>query len=142
MTGSFTHLLSLAVVSIVAFLVADLLKCKPIYELLLARITPSAGSIQGGQEAGDGHGFLEQEDTKTLIELSVQHGAFADGKKISEIDLPHDCLVVAIKRGEYEILPKGSSKILAGDVIVVLTGERNSFEVRSTLVELCEIGEE
>ncbi|SPF53896.1 hypothetical protein SBF1_7150005 [Candidatus Desulfosporosinus infrequens] len=32
MTGSFDHLLSLAVVSIVAYIVADLLVSKPIYD--------------------------------------------------------------------------------------------------------------
>jgi H+/Cl- antiporter ClcA len=38
MTGSFTNLLSLAIVSIVAYIVADVLGSKPIYEALLEKI--------------------------------------------------------------------------------------------------------
>ena len=35
MTGSFSHLLSLTIVSIIAYIVADLLKSTPIYDSLL-----------------------------------------------------------------------------------------------------------
>ena len=38
MTGSFTHLLSLTIVSIIAYIVADLLKSAPIYDSLLENL--------------------------------------------------------------------------------------------------------
>lgn len=38
MTGSLNHLLSIAIVTIVAYVVADLLKSKPIYESLLENL--------------------------------------------------------------------------------------------------------
>ena len=41
MTGSFNHLLSLAMVSITAYIIADILGSKPIYESLLGRLLRS-----------------------------------------------------------------------------------------------------
>ncbi|HWT27386.1 MAG TPA: ClC family H(+)/Cl(-) exchange transporter, partial [Mobilitalea sp.] len=43
MTGSFYHLLSLSLVSIIAYIIADLLGSKPIYESLLERILRRQG---------------------------------------------------------------------------------------------------
>ena len=43
MSGSFKHLLSLAIVSIVAYIVADILASKPIYESLLEKFLHNQG---------------------------------------------------------------------------------------------------
>ncbi len=44
-----------------------------------------------------------------------------DDKEIKDINWPNDCLVVSIYRGEKEILPKGDTKIYAGDLLVIMT---------------------
>ena len=44
-------------------------------------------------------------------------------KEIKDINWPNDCLVVSIYRGEKEILPKGDTKIYAGDLLVIMTNE-------------------
>lgn len=44
MTGAFTHLLSLSIVCIIAYIVADLLKSKPVYESLLERVLKNNSS--------------------------------------------------------------------------------------------------
>jgi CIC family chloride channel protein len=43
------------------------------------------------------------------------------GRRIQEIDLGADCLIVTIKRGEELLIPHGQSQVLPGDVIVLLT---------------------
>ena len=112
MTGSLNHLLSLAVVVIVSQLTSDILNSEPIYESLLERILSKAKNKYEGR-AGK----------KTLIEIVVQIYSELDDKEIKDINWPNDCLVVSIYRGEKEILPKGDTKIYAGDLLVIMTNE-------------------
>ena len=112
MTGSLNHLLSLAVVVIVSQLTSDILNSEPIYESLLERILSKAKNKYEGR-AGK----------KTLIEIVVQIYSELDDKEIKDINWPNECLVVSIYRGEKEILPKGDTKIYAGDLLVIMTNE-------------------
>ena len=47
MTGSLSQMLSLSVVSIVAYVVASLMKSEPIYESLLGRLLKNRGGRAG-----------------------------------------------------------------------------------------------
>lgn len=107
MAGSFNHLLSLAIVSITAYIVADLLGSKPIYESLLERILHKQGE---GVVIGN-------KKHKSILEFAICMGSILDGKEIKAIKWPSHCLLVAIKRGEQEIIPKGDTVIYAGEII-------------------------
>ena len=113
MTGSLNHLLSLAVVSLVALLVSDLLKTRPIYEALLDRILQNNNSKLEGSY-----------NKKTLVEVSVELGSTMDNNYIKDIKWPEGSLVVSILRGEKEIIPHGKTLLLAGDLVTVMTNER------------------
>lgn len=126
MTGSFDHLLSLAVVSIAAYMVADLLGSKPIYESLLERILHKQGE---GVVIGN-------EKHKSILEFAVCMGSMLDGKQIKEIQWPSHCLLVAVKRGEQEILPKGDTNIYPGDYLIVLTNEDRVSKINDALIEM------
>ena len=115
MTGSLNHLLSLAVVVIVSQLTSDILNSAPIYESLLERMLVNAKNRYKGRIG-----------KKTLIEIVVQVYSNLDDKEIKDINWPDDCLVVSIYRGEEEILPKGDTKIYAGDLLIIMTNEENS----------------
>lgn len=128
MTGSFSHLLSVAVVSMVAYLTADILRSKPIYESLLERmISRGTSSFQGDSK------------TKVLIETAVCMGSLLEGKRIKDLKWPSSCLLVSIKRGEQEIIPKGETKIYAGDYLVTLANEDMAAETREKLTEIAEV---
>lgn len=115
MTGSLNHLLSLAFVSVVALLVSDLLKTKPIYEELLERILKN------------NHMTLEGSyNKKTLVEVSVELGSKMDNHYIQDVVWPEGCLVVSIVRGEKEIIPHGDTLLLAGDLVTVMTNEKTA----------------
>jgi len=134
MTGSFSYLLSLAIVSIAAYIVADLLRSKPIYESLLERIL---------HKQGEGV-VLGNEKNKSILEFAVCMGSKLDGKQIKEIQWPSHCLLVAVKRGEQEILPKGDTVIYPGDYLIVLTNEDKVSKINDALIEMagsCEIGD-
>ncbi len=132
MTGSFSYLLSLAIVSIAAYLVADILRSKPIYESLLERFLHQQGD---GVASGN-------ERHKSILEFAVCMGSKLDGKQIKEIQWPSHCLLVAVKRGEQEILPRGDTIIYPGDYLIVLTNEDKVSKINDTLIEMvgsCEI---
>lgn len=123
MTGSLMHLLPVAAVAFLALLVSDLLKVSPIYEVLLERIStkePSTGHRRGA-----------------LVELPVELGSQTDGKRVSEVHWPAGALIVSIRRGEREFVPKGDTLLLHGDYITALSGEKCFAETREELLALC-----
>jgi H+/Cl- antiporter ClcA len=124
MTGSFSHLLSVGLVCLVAYAVVDVLSSKPIYEVLLQRF------LYNGTNK-----FKGEKDTKVIIETSIFMGSTLDGKKVKEMKCPTGCLIVAIKRGETELIPNGETKIMAGDYLVVLSNEDNASKIRESLSE-------
>ena len=127
MTGSFNHLLSLTVVSLIAYVVADFLKSPPIYEALLENL------IRGGSDG------LEKEtkhDKKVVIEMVVQHGSQIEEKQIKEIIWANRCLVVGVKRGETEVIPTGDTVIKAGDYLIILTEAESESSTRELLEKM------
>ncbi|WP_374706321.1 H(+)/Cl(-) exchange transporter ClcA [Clostridium botulinum] len=128
MTGSFSNLLSLSVVSIVAYVVSDMLKSAPIYESLLERFISKNNS--------DENKFIGDSTNKVLLEVAVCLGTFLEQKKIKDIEWPESCLLVAIKRGQKEIIPRGNTTIFAGDYLIVLVDEDKASDIREVLVDM------
>ncbi len=126
MTGSFTHLLSLAIVSIVAYIIADILGSKPIYESLL-------DNILNKQDDSIPIGNMKN---KTILEFSVSMGSALDNKKIKDVKWPSRCLLVAVKRGENEMIPNGDTIILPGDYLIVLTNEDRTSKINDALITM------
>lgn len=124
MTGGFSHLLTLSLISLTAYAVADLMKAKPIYDQLLLRLLSkrkSTKKVKTGQ--------------KVLIESPVQYGAPVCGKRLKEIVWPADSLIVSVQRGEEEFVPRGDTRLTAGDHITVLCDESITHEVHDALEE-------
>lgn len=129
MTGSFSHLLSLSIVSIVAYLTADILGSQPVYDSLLAKILANLGQNK----------FIANSKAKTILEIAVCLGTFLDGKMIKEVSWPPNCLVVGIKRAEAEIIPNGKTVIQSGDYLIVLVDEKLVSSTRESLLKLAGI---
>lgn len=127
MTGSLSQMLSLSVVSIVAYVTATLLRSRPIYESLLERIL-----TRQGIHSNHGHG------QKVLANYVVKKGSRIEDLCILEVDWPENCLLVAIQRGTEELIPRGKTKLQAGDEIVTLTDERDMGRVHDRMEELCQ----
>lgn len=132
MTGSFSHLLSLAIVSVVAYIIADILGSKPIYEALLEKILHNqVEKISIGNKKN-----------KAILEFPVCMGSDLDGKEIKHVKWPSHCLLVAVKRGEDEIIPKGDTVIFPGDYLIILTNEDRVSKINDNLIVMtgsCEI---
>ncbi len=129
MTGSFSNLLSLSVISLTAYAVADFLRSEPIYESLLERLLKNNGKYE----------FSEGSKDKILLEMPVCLDSEMDGKKIKELKLPSECLLVGIRRGEKEVIPKGNTTIHSGDCLIVLVNESKAAETNEQLSEMSKI---
>lgn len=128
MTGSFEQLLPLAVVVFVALTTSDLLGVEPIYDLLLEDLLAHRKQELTTGEKERGH--------KILLELAVSTGSQVEGKQVREVHWPEHCLVVAIHRGNKEVLPKGKSRLLAGDLLMVMVDESESALLLEQLSDL------
>lgn len=107
MVGSLEHLLPLAIVSLLAYLIVDWLGGAPIYQSLLERMTLK-------KKADRSSGQLDR------LEIPV----FADGsfvnRQVRDIRWPDRSLLIAIRRGEHEIIPHGDTLIHSGDHLILM----------------------
>ena len=124
MTGSFSHLLTLSIVSLCAYLVPDLLHCPPIYDQLRHRMLLRQQ--------------LHAETEKVLVTSVITHGAVADGRRVSEIEWPAGCLVVSLIRDGKESIPKGDTRLQAEDRILLLCDEAETAAAHEMLSLVCE----
>lgn len=146
MTGSLDQMLSLSVVSIVAYITATMLRSEPIYESLLDRLWEKVRGSEcetadrddsGSADTAAGSNAIMTRRQKVLAEYGIRHSSPADGKLIKDIDWPDNCLLVAIQRGDKEIIPKGQTRLQAGDIIVTMTDERDEVYVYERLEKIC-----
>jgi H+/Cl- antiporter ClcA len=125
MTGSLVHLLPVAACSFIALLLSDILKVTPLYEALLERFVENNESAVPRSGKGG------------LIEVPVELGSSVAGKLVSEIPWPQGALVAAVKRGEKEFVPNGSTRLLPGDYLVILSSDDARSDTPVNIRELC-----
>lgn len=128
MSGTLTHMLPIAAIAFIALLVSDLLHTKPIYEELLERYVHA----QGMQMAIANHAGSD------IMELPLEMGAIADGKRAHDVRRPPECLIVSLCHGESKIVPRGDARLYAGDCLVVLSSDEEKREMRSVVRRLCD----
>lgn len=125
MTGSFVHLMPAAACSFIALFISDILKVTPIYEALLERIVESNEKTIRNDKAGG------------LVEITVEMGSIAAGKRICEIEWPAGTLVVNVRRGDKVIVPGADTLITPGDYLVLLSSECTFNKLNTDVRELC-----
>jgi len=60
-----------------------------------------------------------------MFEIQVEKGSAAEGLRIRDLPLPRDALISSIVRDERIIPPRGTTSILADDILFVLAPTRN-----------------
>ena len=68
-----------------------------------------------------------------IVEVRIQEEAPAAGKKLWELTLPSEGIVGCILRGDTTVIPKGNTRILAGDTLVVITSSGQEMEMIKAL---------
>ena len=131
MSGSVSQMLSLSIVSVTAYIVATLLRSAPIYESLLERIlTAQKSKAVGGNEKKAG-------GQKVLNTFTIMNGSVLEERCVQEITWPDNCLLIALERNGKEMIPRGKTKLMAGDVLTTITDERDAGYVHDKMEKLC-----
>lgn len=129
MSGSVNQMLSLAVVSVVSYITATMLGSEPIYESLLGRILEGNNEKKVQSEMPGGQ--------KVLDEFMIMGGSVLEGRTVMEITWPSNCLLVALERGGQEMIPRGKTKLMAGDKLTVMADERDAGYIHDKMANLC-----
>lgn len=124
MCGNMTHLSGLVGICLVSHVVADFLKSRPVYDVLLQGMMKRNPSI------------LRDRGRKVILEIPVCAGSYLDHRRVQDTSWPPEALVVGIRRGELEHIPKGSSEILLGDTLLVLVPEELASEINAALLDM------
>lgn len=117
MVGSITHILPLALVCLISYLIVDLLNGAPIYESLLERLLKR--SKRGMTSSA-----------MTTIEISVLAGGVMEDQQIRDLKLVPNSLITLVKRSDNLLIPKGDLVLRAGDIIDIRMSQSDSKAFR------------
>jgi cell volume regulation protein A len=77
---------------------------------------------------------LREHISEHLLEIQLPAGAAAAGKRIIDLHLPRDVLLVLIERDGGHIVPTGSTELLAGDLILLAAHhDQDSEQIKQLL---------
>ncbi len=78
---------------------------------------------------------LEAAAETELVEVDLRAHDAAAGKRLKELSLPPDCVIVSIRRGRRAIVPRGNTQLLAGDRVIAFPGAGGAETLRKILRE-------
>ncbi|WP_231723204.1 ClC family H(+)/Cl(-) exchange transporter [Caviibacter abscessus] len=122
MTGNFSNLFSLTIVSALTFIISELMKFESVYEELFSNMFRTNKNIEE-----------DMNEKMTAIKIPVITNSKIVNKKIMDIKWPTNLLVIGIERNNSEFIPKGDTLILDGDKLIVFT------DIATAVLELEEI---
>ena len=78
---------------------------------------------------------MQRESKARLVKFTLRRGDAAAGKKLAELALPQECLLVSIRRGGQTLVPRGETRLLAGDDLVVMAAPSYDDMIRAALAQ-------
>ncbi|MGI6229557.1 MAG: chloride channel protein [Tractidigestivibacter sp.] len=132
LTGSLDSLLSVSIVSIIAYVTANLMKVDGFYEFLLAKLlgtTADDPDVQGESET-EIHTFV------------VGMGSAMEGKLIKDVSWPEGTRVITIDRSGQQIVPTGGTQIEALDTLLLIMRSETEEEDEATIRQMTRGGVE
>lgn len=112
-TGSFNYLPNLMLVTLLTYIFTEALGIRSITSILYDNIDSKEREIDK----------RELSKNTTIFSAPVFSHSTLDGKIVSELDWGDDTLLIKIQRGDYDIIPKPTTKIQSGDLLFILTTE-------------------
>lgn len=125
MTGSFDYLSSLILVTMVSYITTELMGISPITSVLYENLEKNKNIHR-----------KELSKNSTIFTSPILGGSWLDDMEVSKVKWPYDSLLIKIKRENYDIIPKCSTKILSGDILFILTTEAREKELKPVLFDL------
>ena len=73
--------------------------------------------------------LLTEDNPKAVMrEIEVPAGAYAQGKKIVDLNFPRTAIIAMIKRGDKFLTPGGSTVLEAGDSLIILSDTNEGID--------------
>ncbi|MDS3744206.1 chloride channel protein [Streptococcus pneumoniae] len=117
MVGDIRNLMPLGLVTLVSYIIMDLLKGTPVYEAMLEKMLPEEVSSEG---------------EVTLIEIPVSDKIA--GKQVHELNLPHNILITTqVHNGKSQTV-NGSTRMYLGDMIHLVIPKSEIGKVKDLLL--------
>jgi chloride channel protein, CIC family len=76
---------------------------------------------------------LEAAADSEFAEIDLNVNDVAAGRRLKEISIPNDCIIVSIRRGERAIVPRGNTQLLAGDRIIAFAANESIASLQRAL---------
>ncbi|MFZ5939678.1 MAG: potassium/proton antiporter [Bacteroidota bacterium] len=73
--------------------------------------------------------FSPEKVKRLTREITIRPGSTADGKQVVELNFPENAIIAFIYRDGNYLTPGGSTRIMAGDVLLVLCENEQSLEM-------------
>lgn len=124
LTGSFIHILPVAICSLIALLLSDLLHTVPVYEALLHRFISQNGYSIPTEKRGE------------LMEFPVEFGSEISYQLLRDIAWPKGSLIVGLRRGSEELIPKGETQIIPGDYLLIISPQNEERLIKQKVRKL------
>jgi CIC family chloride channel protein len=121
MTANYALLLPLMVASLTAYVLAERMGYKPIYESLL--------EVRLGGDSG----HAEEEDEPVWLDMVVEPHSPIDSKYVRELGWPGGCLIVTVTRGGHEHTPAPGMQLHAGDHLRIILGDHHREVVEAVV---------
>lgn len=127
LTGSLDALLSVSIVSVLAYVVSSLTRTDAFYEHLLAPLL-GAGEQPGHTDAAGA--------AKDLGTVRVGSGSRLEGMRVREVPWPDHVRILTIERAGEQVVPTGETVICAADelLFIVRTGELEDARLKLELM--------
>lgn len=68
-----------------------------------------------------------------ICEIKIPNDSKLDGKKLSEIRLPEECIIISIIRKGKHIIPRGHIKVMSKDVIMIMAHSKLFPQIKNIL---------
>lgn len=73
----------------------------------------------------------------TIVEARISASSVVAHSAIGEIDLPADCVIAAVSRGNHVLVPSATTELEPGDDVIAVTRPEQEDELRRLLCEDC-----
>lgn len=115
MTGNFSYLFLLTITATITYILTEMMKMEPIYEVLFENMfakseTEKKGSHSPGKE-------------NKIVTLLIHVGADSEleNKKIKDLNLPKKLLIMSVRANGKEYIPDGETVVRSGNQLVIVT---------------------
>ena len=129
LTGSLDALLSVSIVSVLAYVVSSLTKVDAFYEHLLAG--PLGSQAEGRLVDAD-------QAEKDLATVRVGSGSRLEGMLVRDVPWPDGVRVLMIERAGEHVIPTGDTRLCATDELLFVTRSGSLDDARLKLSLMCE----